>query len=181
MKYKIVQFFKMLSYNFKSIDIKFLEKFLTQSEIYLIEKLKKSELHHSILVAKDVKQDLNKNFDNLSNKNYQDYIKAALLHDIGKIEHPINIFEKSIATIINKIYKDKETPIDKLKFYKSYLLHGAIGNHILRKIKTFKDNEELYDVIKHHHLSLDKFIKLKNYNPDTIKFFEILKFNDDKN
>lgn len=178
---KIKQFFKMISYNFKKIDNDFLGTYLTSEEMLLIKKLKKSELHHSILVAKDIKKELDKNLIKISFINYKASIKAGLLHDIGKIQFQINIFEKSVATIIKKIYKDEKSPFDSYEFYKSYIYHGKRGAEILKKYKSFEENKELYDVIKYHHISLNRFRKIKDFNIKTIKFFELLQYSDDHN
>ena len=68
--------------------------------------------HHSIRVCKDAI-----NISKEKNIKIDDKIigKISLLHDIGKGEHSLNIFEKSILVILNKITNGKLRRLDNIK------------------------------------------------------------------
>ena len=100
--YRVKQFLWAIISFFKKIDDNILEKYLDSKEIELFMKLKKSEQHHSIRVCKDSLK-----MCEINNLNKYKMAKISLLHDIGKIEGSLNVIEKSILVIMNKLTKGK--------------------------------------------------------------------------
>lgn len=79
--------------------------------------------------------------------------KCALLHDIGKIEISLNIIEKGVVVIINKVTKGNFLKYNKYSRMTKYYNHPAIGKRLLEGI-SFEDEEILY-CIENHHKNLD--------------------------
>mgnify|MGYP001381395592 CR=1 FL=1 len=79
----------------RPIDNELAQKYLNEAQMALFKQMKRSEQLHSLNVLRhlgDVSHDL---------------AVAALLHDCGKICHPLAIWQKSIAVIIRKIAPQK--------------------------------------------------------------------------
>lgn len=165
MLYRVKQFVWALISMFKKIDNKLLDKYLREDEKQLFNKLKKSERHHCIrvcndclLASKDIDLDMNK------------LARISLLHDIGKIEGTLNIVEKSILVIINKIIGGDL--INRCKKYKKiylYYNHPQNGVDILNKIGIY--DKEFLEAIEKHHIEEE----CNN------RYLSILKYCDDKN
>ncbi|KHD34638.1 HD family phosphohydrolase [Clostridium acetobutylicum] len=156
-KGRINQFFKYVSSYISDDDKLYIEKSLNTNEKELFYKLSIHEQKHSINVARDIEKICNQ----------KDIIKAALLHDIGKIYIKLNLIDKSILVILDFITKGKLKRLSKLKKVNCYYNHGDIGYYILKDI----ENEEVLFLVKNHHNnSINNNLKLN-----------ILKKYDDKN
>ena len=164
MIYRVKQFLWAITSIFKKIDNKVLEKYLDDKEINLFKHLKKSEQHHSIRVCKDSLKLCKEN-----NLNKNKMAKIALLHDIGKIEGSLNIIEKSILVILNKVTKGMMSNIKNNKKIDLYYNHPIKGVNILKSINKYDD--EFLDAIKYHHSD-------ESYKN---KYLKILKICDEKN
>lgn len=168
MVYRIKQFIWHLTSKWKSIDNELINKYLSKEEIEVFNKLNVSEQQHSIRVCNDA---LNKvNNENIK-INRNKLAKAALLHDIGKIINTLNIIDKSIIVILDKITNGNLKKHTNLKKIDVYYNHPKNGVKILENINKY-DNEFL-DAISNHH---KKDIKLE----DNI-YLKILRECDDKN
>ena len=165
---RIRQFSRNISYSFQNVDLDFLSTHLDRHETALFERLQKSEQIHAILVAKGVLHELNP-------EERSGFIKAVLFHDIGKVERPLNLIEKSLAVIINKLLQDR-TSIEKYEFMKSFRNHGPRGEEILRKEKIFEDDPLFYEVVGSHQESVEKISK----NEELLFYHCLLKKYDDR-
>ncbi|WP_368489263.1 HD domain-containing protein [Clostridium sp. BJN0013] len=113
-------------------------------ELKLFNKLSIQEQKHSIKVAYDIKF-----FCKENNKiNIDLLLKAALLHDIGKIYKKLNLMDKSVIVLLNSISKGKIKKFFKNKKINVYYNHGRIGRELLERIKC---DEQLLYLIEHHH------------------------------
>lgn len=74
-------------------------------------------------------------------------MKSALLHDIGKITKRLNVIDKSIIVILNKLTKGKLKSIKNLKI-QCYYNHSSYGYEILKDII---DDTVILDIVKNHH------------------------------
>ena len=167
---RIRQFMQNISYYFQIVDLDFLSTYLNRHENALFGKLQKSEQIHSILVAKGVLSELNP-------EENRGFIKAVLFHDIGKVERPLNLMEKSLAVIINKLFKDS-TSFEKFEFMKSLRNHGPRGEEILRKEKIFEEEPLFYLVVGTHQESVEKISFRKN--EELLFYHSLLKKYDDR-
>lgn len=164
MIYRVKQFLWAITSIFKKVDSEILERYLNNREMNLFKGLKKSEQHHSIRVCKDsLKLCAENNLDRTK------MAKISLLHDIGKTEGSLNIIEKSILVILNKITKGSISNIKDNKKIDLYYNHPIKGINILSALNEYDD--EFLEAIKFHHSN-----ELHNN-----KYLEILKICDEKN
>lgn len=83
------------------------------------------------------------------NINLNRVAKVALLHDIGKGEYGLNIIEKSVLVILNKMTKGKLKKYDSIKAVDSYYNHAERGANLLKRFNTY--DKEFLDTIRYHH------------------------------
>lgn len=144
--YRVKQFIWAIKSIVEEVDYKFVDKFLSIHERQLFNKLSKSDKHHSIRVSKDA-------IDIIEKSNYdvklEKVAKAALLHDIGKIDAGLNIFEKSIMVILDKASKGKFKKYSNIKQVDIYYNHPEKGIDLLKKIDIY--DKEFLDSIRYHH------------------------------
>lgn len=100
MLYRVKQFFWAIKSLSEDIDKDYVNKFLNKKEKRLFNRLKKMDKQHCIRVSKDAV-----NLSKDKGLNTKRVAKAALLHDIGKGEYGLNIVEKSVLVILNKVSK----------------------------------------------------------------------------
>lgn len=141
--YRVKQFWWSLISSIDENDIKYLNLHLTDVEKSLFMRLKKSEQKHCINVAKDVEQ-----MCFHKNAKYDRLIKVALLHDIGKIQNRLTIFDKSIIVILDYISKGKLRKLKNIKKVNVYYNHGEIGAKIL---KGYGYEQRFLYLIENHH------------------------------
>lgn len=168
MVYRVKQFIWHLTSKWQSIDNELINKYLSKEEREVFNKLNVSEQQHSIRVCNDA---LNKvNNENIKiNKNK--LAKVALLHDIGKIIKSLNIIDKSIIVILDKITNGNLKKHTNLKKIDVYYNHPKNGVKILKNINKY-DNEFLEAISKHHK----KYTKLENN-----MYLKIIRECDDRN
>lgn len=163
MLYRIKQFFLGLTYKITPEDKCFLQRYLNKEELKLFYKLSKDEQGHCIRTAYDIKKILMKN--KICN---DELIKIGLLHDIGKIHCKLNLIEKSILVLLDKLTKSKLRKFINLKKINIYYNHGEIGCNLL---KNYKYSERFLYLVKKHHdndiigdIELDILKKCDNRN-----------------
>lgn len=163
-RYRIKQFFWCFSAYIDIYDKEFIEKYLNENECELFYKLPKYEQKHSIRTAKDVHKVLRNNkLDN------EMLIKAALLHDIGKIYCKLNPIDKGVLVIMDKITKGHLKKYKDVKKIYVYYNHAEIGYNLLMKYNY--DDELLYLIRNHHNYKIT----------DESKYLSILKLCDSRN
>lgn len=168
--YRLKQFGWSVTSRITKDDEEFLHHFLSATEKDLFDKLSLNERKHSIRVARSIKSTLSGHEYNLNEigLSENDMIKASLLHDIGKTAVSVNIIEKSIIVILDKITSGKLKNMTHNKKVNCYYYHGAIGYEILKK---YGYNEKFLTLIRDHHVR----------NSHGNKALEILKYSDNKN
>lgn len=146
---RVKQFYINLTDKMAPEDYLYVKSILTEEEYDLFVKLLKSEQKHCVRIAKEIEEIFKNNkIENcLILENKEILIKASLLHDIGKIRKRINIIDKSIIVILNKITKGSIKNL-KNKKIQCYYNHPEYSYNILKNIC---DDEILLDVIKNHH------------------------------
>ena len=147
---RVKQFYINVTDKMTKKDYDFVKSILTNKELELFMKLSKSEQKHCVRIAKDIENIIDnkeiENYDILTNKNL--LIKSALLHDIGKSKKRLNVIDKSIIVILNKLTNGKLKQIEKSKKIQCYYNHSIYGYEIL---KDMIDNEIILDIVKNHH------------------------------
>lgn len=151
--YRIKQFYWAINSTLTPNSIHFVESNLNLNELKLFNKLSISEKQHCINVAYDVIGECK-----LKNLKPDLLIKAALLHDIGKIYKKLNIIDKSFMVIADNLsngYFKKFSNIEKINVYYN---HGKIGRDILKRYN--EEERLLYLVENHSNFSIDDDIEL---------------------
>lgn len=171
---RVRQFYINATDKMSKNDYEYVNEILNDKELRLFTKLLNSEQKHCVRIAKEVEYMIYNNLidDDYIIKNKDILIKAALLHDIGKIKNKVNIIEKSIIVILNKLTKGNLKKIEKSKKIQCYYNHSKYSYEILAEILD-KENTNNYDtlmnIVKNHHNETDDKI---------IVFFQSI---DDKN
>lgn len=150
MIYRIKQVFYGLTAKMTVGYHKFVRGYLNNNEQKLFYRLRVGEQVHSVRVALGCKNDKPHN-----NK----LIKAALLHDVGKVDSNLNIFNKVLVVILTKYQiRDNRLPafIRRALFYKNR--HPQIGAEFLKQLGL--DKEIIYLVENHHKLSSNEDINI---------------------
>lgn len=174
MRKRVVQFFKNILYIFMESDEKFINSTLTESEQKLFRTLKKSEQIHSELVTKAF-------IKSLHGKTSKDLVKAVLLHDIGKVERPLHLIEKSVAVLLHKTGLSGVSYIQKRPFMMSYLHHAERGADLLLSESIFKKDSMEEQLIRIHHETTENLRKIYGKDSEFIRIHTLLKEADDCN
>ncbi|MFU0824548.1 HDIG domain-containing metalloprotein [Clostridium sp.] len=141
--YRIKQFLWGITAKVSLEDIKFVKEYLNNDELNLFIKLAVYDQAHCIRTAKEVKRIYSEK--KMSNDLL---VKAALLHDIGKIEGKLNLIDKSILVVLDRITKGKIKEFKNLKKVDIYYNHPDKGYNIL---KNFDYNDRFLYLIRNHH------------------------------
>lgn len=92
-------------------------------------------------------------------------LRAALLHDIGKIYRRLSLIDKSLIVLLNSISRGKIKKFSKNKKINVYYNHGRIGRELLEIIKC---DENLIYLVEHHH----DFQINNNLELNILKFYD---------
>lgn len=141
-------------------DYEYVKIHLNNEEYDLFKKILKSEQKHSVRIAKEIEYTIENNLvddiDIIQSKNL--LIKTALLHDVGKSKQKVNIIEKSIIVILNKLTKGNLKNLKKSKKVQCYYNHSEYSYILLKDI--IKD-DLILSIIRNHHKNTDN--KLTNF------------------
>ena len=184
---RVRQFIMNLTDRINENDYKYVESKLNKEEYELFKTISKSEQKHSVRVAKEIENVINEikkenQFEKgytLTNgeildreiifsakedliKNEEMLVKAGLLHDIGKSRQRINIIDKSIIVILNKLTSGKLRNIN-LKKIQCYYNHSEYSYEILKGLSKNIDevsdkninekliNNDFLEIVRNHH------------------------------
>jgi putative nucleotidyltransferase with HDIG domain len=140
--YRVKQFFKGLYNYMPPGKIGIIDKYLSYDEREIFMQLPNHERNHAVDTA----------FTVLSlgpPYRTETIVKAALLHDIGKIEGKPGIIKKSILVLMDKIFPSLSYKLSRrLKMFYIYYNHPEIGAKLLENINTDKHAVEL---VRYHH------------------------------
>jgi putative nucleotidyltransferase with HDIG domain len=147
----VKQFVWSLSFKLNKREEEFLIKYLSNTEYNLFRGLAIAEQKHSIRVAQDVEKVCRKYIEGGIKIDEEQLLKAALLHDIGKIYGKLNAIEKSIMVILNKLTKGKIKRYSYIKKINVYYNHAEMGANML---KQYNIDESIVYLIRNHHESI---------------------------
>jgi len=155
---RVKQFYINATDLMKNEDYDYVKRKLNNEEYKLFNKILKSEQKHSVRIAKEIEFIIDNNLiddiDIIESKNL--LVKAALLHDIGKSKQKVNIIEKSIIVILNKLTRGRLKEIKKSKKIQCYYNHSEYSYNLLKDII---EEDLILSIIKEHHKNTDnKFI-----------------------
>ena len=157
---RVKQFYINATDSMISKDYEYVKIHLNNEEYDLFKKILKSEQKHSVRIAKEIEYIIENNLvddiDIIQSKNL--LIKTALLHDVGKSKQKVNIIEKSIIVILNKLTKGNLKNFKKSKKIQCYYNHSEYSYILLKDI--IKD-DLILSIIRNHHKNTDN--KLTNF------------------
>lgn len=142
--YRVKQFVWAVKSLSEDIDTAYVNKFLNKKERNLFNKLRKMDKQHCIRVSKEAVR-----LSEGRNINLNRVAKVALLHDIGKSEYSLNVIEKSILVILNKMTKGRLKKYNTIKAIDSYYYHAEKGANLLKHFNTY--DKEFLDTVRYHH------------------------------
>lgn len=150
--YRVQQFLWSIFSVVNEDDLKFIDAYLDKELLELFKKLSVPEMKHSIRVARMVKS----KYDDFVKENGIDVeecyrrklITVALLHDIGKIHKKINVIDKSLLVILNKITNGRLRKFTNIKKIDIYYNHAEKGAEIL---KEYGFSEREVFLVRNHH------------------------------
>ncbi len=145
LKYRVKQFIWAITAYFNPINEKMLEQYLNDKELNIFKKMKVSEQQHCIRVCKDALFE-SKNYESIDENKLA---KIALLHDVGKVYGSLNVIDKSVIVILDKITKGNLKRYTYIKKIDVYYNHPKKSLKLLKKIDKY-DKEFLEAIGKHH-------------------------------
>lgn len=143
MRYRIKQFIRGIFARITSEDRAFIQIYLSQEEALLFQSLRVGEQRHSLNIAYNCLEE---------SPNNPVLIKAALLHDVGKINSNLTLIHKSLVVLVLKLpIPEGILPgfIQKSLYYKRQ--HPNLGAEILENIGT---EASVVFLTRHHHRDL---------------------------
>jgi putative nucleotidyltransferase with HDIG domain len=166
--YRVKQFFWSLSIKLNLNELKYIDERLKVEEAEVFKKLAIGEQKHSIRVAIMVENICKEHIQRGNcSINKDRLVKAALLHDIGKIYKHLNVIDKSVLVILNKMTKGKLREYNNIKKIDIYYNHAEKGAQLLEKLNY---DEAIIFLVRNHHSMIDGNIEL-----------DILKYSDSIN
>lgn len=193
---RVRQFIMNLTDRINEDDYKYVRSKLDDREYEVFNIISKSEQKHSVRVAREIESIIDEvergnqfaNGYTLTNgeildrevilpvcddilKNKDMLVKVGLLHDVGKSRQRINIIDKSIIVILNKLTSGNLRNIN-LKKIQCYYNHSEYSYEILKEIN--EDNVFL-EIVRNHHnenYSSDMCVDKKYYLGNIIRFFQ---------
>ena len=97
-KYRIWQFWQSLKGSPGEIEWQSVERVLSPEELALFKQLPIPDQNHSLRVLRNLEADQESN---------PDLLKAAMLHDVGKIQHPLRRWERVFAVLVRGIFPER--------------------------------------------------------------------------
>lgn len=165
--YRVKQFLWSIFSRINEDDLGFIDAYLDEEKIGLFCKLSIPEQKHSIRVARLLKVEydkfIRKSGTEVKECHRRTLITIALLHDIGKIHKRINVVDKSILVILNKITKGKLKSFTNIPKVDIYYNHAEKGAAILKDYGF--DERALFLVRNHHNNDIieDKELEILKY------------------
>lgn len=165
--YRVKQFLWSIFSRINEDDLRFIDAYLDQEKVELFKKLSVSEQKHSIRVARRVKDEYDSFIKESGTEVKECYrrnlIAIALLHDIGKIHKRINVIDKSVLVILNKLTKGKLKSFTNIQKVDVYYNHAEKGAKILKDYGL--DERALFLVRNHHNndMIIDRELELLKY------------------
>lgn len=132
---RIKQFTKGLTAKVSETDKKWVQGYLSPKEYHLFLQLRCDEQRHCIDVARSFSE--------------KEMIRLGLLHDIGKLRYPLNLIEKSMMVIGDKLTHHRLKQFKHFKIVRGYYDHPKIGAEILKNIGI--EDATFLERVRNHH------------------------------
>ena len=142
--YRIQQFKLAIDPHIQPVQIKELSPYLNGSQITFFKKMQPSEQRHAYEVLEKLKAE---------GCDHPDLLRAALLHDVGKILYPLKPWERAMVVITQQIAPSLTIQLGQRKpigFFKAFVVaanHSEWGADLISKTGA---SEILVDLIRNH-------------------------------
>ena len=170
---RIKQFFRDLTAPARPVEDGFLGEMLEAAETELIHRLRRAELLHAIAVARYVRDNLPPGLDPGEERAI---VRAALLHDIGKTVHPVNVLQKSLVVLLPGRFREDPRLIDRWKPLAIYHHHPEYGRDIVLSTQSFAQHPWLVELIRCHH---DRAAFARHWDTRELAIFDLIQTADD--
>ncbi|MCK4257583.1 MAG: HDIG domain-containing protein [Halanaerobiales bacterium] len=156
--HRIKQFFSAITARVEEEEKEFISKYLNEDEKKLFYQMSIVDQRHALDVCCLVAESLKfKEKDNKADNQF--LIRAALLHDVGKLAGDLTLFDRIIIVLIDSFIpgrieiwgEEGRGNFLKNRLHAFYIAcnHGLIGAKLLEKISCDLD---LITIIRDHHL-----------------------------
>jgi putative nucleotidyltransferase with HDIG domain len=135
-------------------DKQFVNSYLDDPGKFLFYQMSKVDQHHALAVARAIVVEVS----NTKGLEIKTLIKAALLHDVGKVEGDYNFFSRILVGFVKRFqpalrdkyaFRNPNTFWEKVRYgFYVDLVHPARGAHMA---KVFGIEREVVEMIRHHH------------------------------
>lgn len=141
MFYRIKQFLRSLLARLSPADLTLIDRYLNPAEKELFFRLSRPDQVHSACVA-------GKTNGALSVRGQNDglLIKAALLHDLGKIDSGLNPFNRSVYVLADHFFPSGLKKCRRWKSVRAYYDHPELALPYLED-----QDDQLKFLVRHHH------------------------------
>lgn len=145
------QFFRALFAKITLDDRQYISKHLDGAEQKLFFAMSTIDQYHSLKVAYTIEKFVIEDKENIDRKFL---IRCALLHDIGRVNGDLNIFQKVFVVLITKFAPNFAEKLERRGNHAIYIYnhHAEIGARKLQKINLFREAK----VIARHHSPPEK-------------------------
>lgn len=136
------------------MDHELIESYLDDSGKFLFFQMNRIDQMHSINVAKMVIAQAGF----IRGLDHHALVKAALLHDIGKVEGELGLVSRLVAGALRRIYptgrnklgiQSRKPMLGKIRYgFYVDLIHPVRGSHMA---KIFGVEDRVVELIRHHH------------------------------
>lgn len=142
------QFFRALFAKITSEDEQYISRHLDTEEQKLFFAMSTIDQFHSLNVAYTIEKFI---IDDKKNIDRKFLIRCALLHDIGRVNGDLNIFQKVFAVLVTKFAPNFAEKLERQGNHSIYIYnhHAEIGARKLQKINLFRESK----IIAKHHSS----------------------------
>lgn len=146
MMYRVRQFFRGFFAWTEKDDNIFIDRFLNSGERVLFDRLPAHEKRHAQCTAAMIVRD----------GGSRAQVKAALLHDIGKVNGKVGIIKKSVLVLMDKFFPRWSRRLsESMEMFNIYYNHPEIGASLLEKVGT---EPEVVRLVRYHHSEGNKDI-----------------------
>lgn len=136
-------------------DIKIIDTYLDESGKFLFYQMSRFDQHHALAVTRAILDELK---DSPPSEDYDMLIKAALLHDVGKVQGDFNFFSRILVALVKRIsptmrgklaFTNPNTYWEKVRYgFYVDLVHPLRGAHMA---KIFGIEPAIVEMIRRHH------------------------------
>jgi hypothetical protein len=161
MFYRITQFLQAVRPKLKAEEHAWLNTLLGPAERSLFYRQSLPEQRHALDVAKDLAGQVFLG-ENLGELDYQNLMKAALLHDCGKSLLKLRLWQRVAVVLLGLFSEEKQAALIKKRNIPGKILiihkqHAAWGKRLAAKAGL---NDEVQALIENHHAPVSTMSEL---------------------